>query len=148
VKKLTAIVGVIFVMAAALIAPGWIDEHPAGALALGVAAVLVIIGLALVAGVFIGGIWTTRTMRAGADIALRAQQVNDEWDAKKTAAFAGLMREGAVIGRQAPGALPALPTTMGGLAVGQGEVFSLPPLAEFGGRQFQVIDQDEVQDGR
>jgi hypothetical protein len=96
----------------------------------------VVIGLALVVGVFIGGVWTARTMQAGAQLAIKAQEVNDEWDAKKTAAFAGLMREGATIGRQAPGALPALP-------MGQGEVFSLPPLAEFGTRrEWDVIDAD------
>jgi len=43
-------------------------------------------------------------MADGAAIALKAQEANDAWDAKKTAAFAGLMREGAAIGRQTSGA--------------------------------------------
>jgi hypothetical protein len=137
-KKLTAVFGVIFVMAAALVGPGLAEKNPAAATGLIVAGVLVVIGLALLAGVVIGGLWTRRAMADGAAIALKAQEVNDTWDAKKTAAFAGLMREGASIGRQAPGALPALP-------MGQGEVFSLPPLAEFGGRHFEVIDQDDAE---
>ncbi len=144
-KKLTVGFGVILIAAAALILPGWVEEHPTAAAVLGVSAVLVIIGLALVVGVFIGGIWTTRTMGAGADIALRAQQVNDEWDAKKTAAFAGLMREGATVARQTTGALPALPTTMGGFAVPQGDMLNLPSLTEFGGRRFEVIDNEAEQ---
>lgn len=139
-KKFTAAMFVVFLVGVVLFGPGWVEEHPTAAAALGVGAVLGVIGAALVIGVFVGGIWTTRTMRAGADIALRAQQVNDEWDAKKTAAFAGLMREGATIGRQGPGALPALPM------LGQGNTLSLPPLAEFGERRWEVIDGEARQD--
>jgi hypothetical protein len=146
VKRFTVIVGVIFVVAAALWGPGWAETHPTAAAVLAVAAGFVVLGLFLFAGVVIGGVWTTRTMRAGADIALKAQEVNDEWDAKKTAAFAGLMREGASVARQLPGALPALP--MPGQVPGQagladGTMF-LPPLAEFSPtyRNYQVIDQE------
>ena len=139
-KKFTVIMAIILVVAAALIAPGYLAEHPKTAIALGVAGVLVLIGLALLAGVLIGGAWTRRTMQDGAAIALRAQQVNDEWDAKKTAAFAGLMREGANIGRQAPGSLPALPTLPG-----QGDYLNLPPLAEFNEARYRVIDNEEGQ---
>jgi hypothetical protein len=134
-KKLTAVFFVIFLMAAALILPGWVGEHPTAAGALIVGAVLGTIGAALVIGVFVGVLTARRLMADGASIALKAQEVNDTWDAKKTAAFAGLMREGAVIGRQAPGALPALPMP--------GEAFSLPPLAEFGARrEWDVIDNE------
>jgi len=139
VKRFTVIMGIVFVIAAALLGPGWLDEHPKAAVGLAVAGALMLVGLALMAGVFIGGIWTARTMQAGAGVALKAQQVNDEWDARKTVAFAGLVREGAVIGRQAtmlpPGAPAPLP--------GQGAQMILPPLAEFGQgtmRDWQVVD--------
>ena len=121
------VVGLVVVGAVvAFIAPGWLAEHPTAAVALGVGGALVIVGLALALGVLIGGYWTRRTMADGAEIALRAQQVNDEWDARKTAALASLMRQGATIGRQSP-LLPGLP----GLPLpGQADTF-LPPLAEF-----------------
>ncbi len=124
-KKFTAVVFVIFVIAAALIVPGWLEEHPTAAWVLAAAGVLTFIGLALLLGVVIGGLWTRRAMADGAQMALRAQAVNDAWDAKKTAAFASLMREGASIGRQGT-ALPALPLP------GAIETLTLPPLAEFG----------------
>ena len=122
--------------ALAFVAPGWLAEHPTAAVALGVGGALVVVGLALLAGVLVGGYWTRRAMADGAQIALKAQAVNDTWDAKKTAAFAGLMREGAAIGRQAPGNLPALPALPG-----QADAY-LPPLVEFGQAHFQVIDND------
>lgn len=53
---------------------------------------------------------TIETMQAGAEIALKAQQVNDAWDAKKTAAYTGLVREGLRLGasnaRPGPSPLP------------------------------------------
>lgn len=40
-----------------------------------------------------GAAWFVRnTYQAGAEIALRAQNFNDQWDAKKTAAFAALAK--------------------------------------------------------
>jgi hypothetical protein len=137
VKKFV-VAGLILVGGAlAFVAPGWLAEHPTAAVALGVGGALVIVGLALLVGVLIGGFWTRRAMADGAQIALKAQAVNDAWDAKKTAAFAGLMREGAAIGRQSPG-LPALPV------LESGETY-LPPLVEFEQARFQVIDNgDEV----
>ncbi len=124
-KKFTAVVFVIFVIMAVLVVPGWLEEHPTAAWVLAAVGVLTVIGLALLLGVVIGGLWTRRAMADGATIALRVQEANDTWDAKKTAAFASLMREGASIGRQGT-ALPALPLP------GAIETLTLPPLAEFG----------------
>jgi hypothetical protein len=136
VKRYTLIGLVLVGGALAFLAPDWLAEHPTAAVALGVGGALVIVGLALLVGVVIGGYWTRRAMADGAQIALKAQAVNDTWDAKKTAAFAGLMREGAAIGRQSPGGLPALPALPG-----QTDTY-LPPLVEFGQAHFQVIDND------
>jgi hypothetical protein len=141
VKKFTAIVTIIFLVLVAIVGPGWIDEHPTAAWVLGVSGVLVIIGLAALFGVLIGGTWTRRTMQAGAEIALKAQQVNDEWDARKTVALGAVMRQGATLGRQLPGAgQPALPFP--GQIAPAGETMFLPPLSEFGERSFQVIDNE------
>lgn len=54
---------------------------------------------------------TIETLQLGADIALKAQHINDTWDAKKTKALADVMREGARMGRNNIGVepLPALP---------------------------------------
>lgn len=54
---------------------------------------------------------TIETLQMGADIALKAQHMNDTWDAKKTKALADVMREGARMGRTNIGveSLPALP---------------------------------------
>ena len=41
---------------------------------------------------------TIETMRLGAEIALKAQQINDQWDARKTAAMTSLVREGMRLG--------------------------------------------------
>jgi hypothetical protein len=143
VKKFTLIVSLLFLTLAVAFGPAWIDEHPTAAAVLGASGVLVIIGLAVLFGVLLGGTWTRRTMQAGAEIALKAQQVNDEWDARKTAAFAALMRQGVTIGRQTPEqpALP-LPGQLPGQLGPAGETIFLPPLAEFGqvGRSYQVID--------
>ena len=68
---------------------------------------------------FASGAWFTKsTMVMGASVALKAQDSNDRWDERKTAAFGKLMQEGARIGRQAatgPGDLPALPLPSQGL---------------------------------
>lgn len=69
--------------------------------------------------------WTAQTMERGAEIALRAQEINDTWDAKKTASIAQLVREGIRVGRSnsqhRPPALP-LPSQ---------EVGWLPELSTF-----------------
>jgi hypothetical protein len=56
---------------------------------------------------------TIETMRLGAEIALRAQQINDSWDAKKTASMTQLVREGIRLGvsnsARLPGAALPLP---------------------------------------
>ena len=139
-KRYTLIGLVLVGGALAFLAPDWLAQHPTAAVALGVGGALAVVGLALLVGVVIGGYWTRRAMADGAQIALKAQAVNDTWDARKTAAFAGLMREGASIGRQAPGNLPALPTLPG-----QGDYLSLPPLAEFNEARYRVIDNVEEQ---
>lgn len=140
--KKVIVIGLLMTAVAGVIAgPGWLDEHPKAATGLAAGGMVVMVGLALIVGVFIGAVWTARTMQAGANVAVSAQKVNDEWDARKTAAFAGLVREGAVIGRQASAALPSgapLPLP------GQGAQMILPPLAEFrqgpAARDWQVVD--------
>lgn len=49
--------------------------------------------------------WTRQTMTEGANIALRAQTVNDAWDAQKTSAFANLAKTMLRLNDQRP-ALP------------------------------------------
>ena len=124
-KKFVAAGLALIGLALAFVVPGWLADHPDVTLALLIAGVLVFVGLALAAGVAIGGYWTRSTMQAGAQIALTAQNINDTWDAKKTAAMAGLVREGATIGRQMSGGntLPALPMP--------GQEVWLPALNEF-----------------
>lgn len=67
-------------------------------------------GLTLVAA-FGAGAWYTRAaMTTGAGIALKAQETNDRWDERKTAAFGRLFQEGARVARQERGGdMPALP---------------------------------------
>lgn len=57
---------------------------------------------------------TIETMESGAEIALRAQQINDTWDAKKTASAVTAIREGVKLGAATrsiprPNEVPALP---------------------------------------
>ena len=55
---------------------------------------------------------TIETMESGAEIALRAQQINDTWDAKKTASAVTAIREGVKLGAATlprPNQVPALP---------------------------------------
>ena len=49
----------------------------------GTTAALAIVGMALALTWFIASHWTIKTMSAGAEIALRSQEINDQWDAKK-----------------------------------------------------------------
>ncbi len=143
-KKFTAVVTLIFLVLLAIVGPGWIEEHPTAAWVLGVSGVLVILGLALLFGVLLGGTWTRRAMQAGADIALQAQRVNDEWDTRKMTVLGNAMHQGgAIVERQLRGGQqqPALP--LPGQVNLAGETMFLPPLSEFGERRsFQVIDQE------
>jgi hypothetical protein len=55
---------------------------------------------------------TIETMERGAEIALKAQQINDTWDAKKTASAVTAVREGVKLGvstSSRPPNVPALP---------------------------------------
>jgi hypothetical protein len=78
----------------------WAFGERVGAAIVGTATVLLWLALIVVATVAVTAWWTRQTMRDGADIALKAQQINDAWDTRKTAALGALMREGAKIGRQ------------------------------------------------
>jgi hypothetical protein len=64
--------------------------------------------LAVVVTVAVTAWWTRQTMRDGADIALKAQNTNDAWDARKTAALGALMREGAKIWQKVASDSPPL----------------------------------------
>lgn len=77
-----------------------------------------------------GSWWTAKTMERGADIALRAQQINDSWDARKTQAFGSVFSAGVKVARDnrpagLPGDLPSLP-----LLPDQADDW-LPPLESF-----------------
>ena len=82
-----------------------------------------------------GAFYTKSAMAMGGSLVLRAQETNDRWDERKTAAFGKLMQEGARIGRQAAGGqdgLPALPLPS------QGLVDWMPAPSTF-----DVLDADE-----
>jgi len=68
--------------------------------------------LIVIATVAVTAWWTRETMQAGARIALNAQSIDNQWDARKTQAFAGLaqtmLRIGRTLGRETERA-PALP---------------------------------------
>ena len=83
----------------------WVLATPTVQVALALIAAFVTLALAFAAGQW----WTARTMQAGAQIALQAQNVNDAWDARKTAAFATLARAMLSLGQQAGSTTPALP---------------------------------------
>lgn len=65
--------------------------------------------------------WTHKTILAGAELAIQAQGINDQWDAKKTAALSALVREGIKVNRSDE-PLPALP---------ENATSWLPPLEDF-----------------
>jgi hypothetical protein len=90
----------------------WLLGSHVSAAIIGAAMTFLWLALIVVATVAVTAWWTRQTMRDGADIALKAQQINDQWDTRKTAALGALMREGARIGWQAIGGRanpPALP---------------------------------------
>lgn len=70
----------------------WMFKQETAATFIGTATLFVF--LALVAAILISATswWTRETMRAGAQIALDAQRINDEWDTKKTSAFADVVK--------------------------------------------------------
>jgi hypothetical protein len=101
------IIGGLLALGMGIVLAWWLFENSFAQIAL----LITFFFTALVAAFLVGVSWSRETMRDGADIALKAQQVNDAWDARKTVALAALMREGARIGRQIVGktGVPALP---------------------------------------
>jgi hypothetical protein len=101
------IMGGLLALGVGIILAWWLFESPFAQIAL----LMTFLFAALVIAFLIGVSWSRETMRDGADIALKAQQVNDAWDTRKTVALAALMREGARIGRQVMSktGVPALP---------------------------------------
>jgi len=71
----------------------WATGNQVAAAILGTAAFFVWLSLIVVTAVAVGAWWTRKAMADGANIALQAQTVNDQWDARKTAAFATLAKE-------------------------------------------------------
>ena len=127
-RKMMAILLLATALAAALLTARLLG--PRGAIvALAVAVGLVLFGALIVTPVLITAWWTRRTMQAGADIALKAQHTNDQWDARKMAALAQLLREGAIMGRQlqARRETPELPWA-------QAECDWLPRMIEYAGQ--------------
>lgn len=57
----------------------------------------------------LGSMWTARTMQAGANIAIKAQAVNDQYDAIKAKSFADFGREIARLKQDSPQAAPQYP---------------------------------------
>jgi hypothetical protein len=90
------IIGGLMAIGAGAIFVWWLFENSFAQIAL----LMALFFAALVAAFFMGVMWNRQAMRDGADIALKAQQINDAWDTRKTAALGALMREGAKIGRQ------------------------------------------------
>ena len=109
-RKMMAILLLATTLAAALLTARLLGSRGAVA-ALAVAVGLALFGALIVTTVLITAWWTRHTLQAGADIALKAQHTNDQWDTRKTAALAQLLREGASVGRQlqAQRETPALP---------------------------------------
>lgn len=96
--------------------------------------------LVLVAVWGAGSWWTVRTMQAGADIALRAQQINDQWDTRKTSALAGVFNSGVKAAQQhQPASLPGdMPRLMPPLEEW------LPPLESFSiDGDYSAVEDDE-----
>lgn len=97
----------------------------------------------IVATVGITTWWTRQTMQQGAELVLRAQDINDRWDASKIGSLAGLMREGAKMARF-NGARPedkALPPMV---LSGQSDHTWLPELVEFNTPMIDIDTQSEV----
>lgn len=127
-------------VATATVALLWIFDRPTAAAVVATGTALLWLALIVVVTVAVTSWWTARTMERGAEIALKAQHINDTWDARKTSALAGILKEGARMGRHFGGgqgaaaalAPPALPWE----AAAEGEPAPPeawpPPLAEFG----------------
>ena len=81
----------------------------------------------------VGAHYSRHTMEKGADIALRAQETNDRWDERKTAAFGKIMIEGARIGRSTQ------PTDFPPLPLPSQAIDWLPPIATL------PTDQEDLQ---
>ena len=113
--------------------------HVAAAI-VGTTAALAIVGMALALTWFIASHWTIKTMSAGAEIALRSQEINDQWDAKKTASLAHLMQTGAKIGIAATPALGRPDTKM--LPIPTEDLSWLPQLTNFSA----PIDADYIEE--
>jgi hypothetical protein len=88
--------------------------------------------------------WTARTMERGAGIALRAQQTNDAWDARKTDALAQLMKEGIKAGQWGSSRRGPSPT----LPLPSQEAGWLPALSSFNTPQLSVDDGPEIDETR
>ena len=58
-----------------------------GAAVTGTLAACILVGISHLVAFGVGAAYTRSSMSAGADIALRAQETNDRWDERKTAAF-------------------------------------------------------------
>jgi hypothetical protein len=97
-------------------------------------ALVVVGGVLLILGVFFAGVYVARDMMGrGADIALKAQQLNDQWDAAKMAGLAHFGREIVKVKGDA-------------LAISGQQYPALPPLGTLDGN-FTIagLDNDEVQ---
>jgi hypothetical protein len=81
----------------------WLLEYWIMAVALASATIALWVLFIILVTVAITAWWTRQTMRDGAELALRAQDINDRWDTAKIRDLAALVREGAKIGRMGAG---------------------------------------------